>query len=195
MKNNLKKITYFTVIITLVLCISACSEKTTSTDVDTASAEVNTAEKNDKPKSDTDNPKEPEAPEPDNETNNPNSQPDTDNPDDTDSAENKVASYVANNGKSLEADFESQFYDKTAMTCDCKISADGTRVVVNCNITGFNDLDETETTKIKILASSMKPTAKSIITDISNIEPEITGVDFNICEEDGDAIATVSVNK
>ena len=60
---------------------------------------------------------------------------------------------------------------------------------------GFNDLADADKSKLKILAASMRNTANYALSIITEAEPEVTGADFNVCEEDGDLITTISVNK
>lgn len=201
MKKTLLKNLFFIIILTL--CLSSCSgksEKTDPTPVTTTESNIVTEEITPQETIDVEEPSHPEADiQEDKEPAKPNTDiesPDTGNSEITDdiSDEEKVATYVTQNGATLEADFETRFLSATGITCDCSIIPSGTTVVINCNISGLNDLAENEKTKVKLLASSMKPTAMSVLTEANNNEPAITGMYFNVCEEDGDLITTVSVS-
>ncbi len=201
MKKTLLKNLFFIIILTL--CLPSCSgksEKPDPTPVTTTESNIVTEEITPQETIDVEEPSQPEADIPeDKEPAKPNTDiesPDTGNSEITDdiSDEEKVATYVTQNGATLEADFETRFLSATGISCDCSIIPSGTTVVINCNISGLNDLAENEKTKIKLLASSMKPTAMSVLTEANNNEPAITGMYFNVCEEDGDLITTVSVS-
>lgn len=201
MKKTLLKNLFFIIILTL--CLSSCSGKSKKTDpmpVTTTESNIVTEEITPQETIDVEEPSQPEADiQEDKEPAKPNTDiesPDTGNSEITDdiSDEEKVATYVTQNGATLEADFETRFLSATGISCDCSIIPSGTTVVINCNISGLNDLAENEKTKIKLLASSMKPTAMSVLTEANNNEPAITGMYFNVCEEDGDLITTVSVS-
>lgn len=201
MKKILLKNLFFIIILTL--CLSACSGKSekpdptpvTTTESNIVAEEITPQETNDveepsQPEADVQEDKEPTKPDTDIESPNAGDSEITDDISD----EEKVAAYVTQNGATLEADFETRFLSATGISCECSIIPSGTTVVINCNISGLNDLAENEKTKVKLLASSMKPTAMSVLTDANNTEPAITGMDFNVCEEDGDLITTVSVS-
>ena len=201
MKKTLLKNLFFIIILTL--CLSSCSgksEKPDPTPVTTTERNIVTEEITPQETIDVEEPSQPEADiREDKEPAKPNTDiesPDTGNSEITDdiSDEEKVATYVTQNGATLEADFETRFLSATGISCDCSIIPSGTTVVINCNISGLNDLAEDEKTKVKLLASSMKPTAMSVLTEANNNEPAITGMYFNVCEEDGDLITTVSVS-
>ena len=201
MKKALLKNLFFIIILTL--CLSSCSgksEKPDPTPVTTTESNIVTEEITPQETIDVEEPSQPEADiQEDKEPAKPNTDiesPDTGNSEITDdiSDEEKVATYVTQNGATLEADFETRFLSATGISCDCSIMPSGTTVVINCNISGLNDLAENEKTKVKLLASSMKPTAMSVLTEANNNEPAITGMYFNVCEEDGDLITTVSVS-
>lgn len=201
MKKTLLKNLFFIIILTL--CLSSCSgksEKPDPTPVTTTESNIVTEEITPQETIDVEEPSQPEADiREDKEPAKPNTDiesPDTGNSEITDdiSDEEKVATYVTQNGATLEADFETRFLSATGISCDCSIIPSGTTVVINCNISGLNDLAEDEKTKVKLLASSMKPTAMSVLTEANNNEPAITGMYFNVCEEDGDLITTVSVS-
>lgn len=107
-------------------------------------------------------------------------------------AEKTVADYVNKNGKHIEEKAEALFSSKTGMTCNCSLKAKGTKLVVQCNIDGFDDLVDSDKTKIKILAGSVKSMLKTEFQAFTEEVPEVTGADIMICEEDGDLITTVS---
>lgn len=169
-------------------------EDTKPEETETVVSEEDKAEEK-QPESETNN----KTPEKNNKTENKN--PETSKPESNDTqeednsvnAEAKVSEFVNKNGKNIEEKGEKLFLSKTGMTCDCTVKANGTKLVLYCNINGLDDLVDSDKTKIQILAGSIKSMLKKEFKAYTEDIPEITGADFKICEEDGDLIATVSI--
>ena len=209
MKGFSFKILSFVFILALMLNLAACSEKkvtkTPKTEVaDEVSTTIETPKENEDDKQvDNDTEKATEA----EDTEKPHkkdeekdmkkdTEKDTESePVDPEKAKAKVLTFIENNKSDLESKFREEFFAKTGRECVCTVSASDTRVVFTCNLTGFNDLADADKSKLKILAASMRNTANYALSIITEAEPEVTGADFNVCEEDGDPITTISVNK
>ena len=209
MKGFSFKILSFIFILALMLNLAACSEKkVTETPEKEVADEVSTTietpkETKDNKPVDNDTEKVPETEDtekPDKKDEEKHIEKDTAKdteaePVDPEKAKAKVLTFIENNKSDLESKFREEFFAKTGKECVCTISANDTRVVFNCNLTGFNDLADADKSKLKILAASMRNTANYALSIITEAEPEVTGADFNVCEEDGDLITTISVNK
>ena len=184
----------------MVLSLAACGEKTEDQKDEPAAAEQTSAQTNETESAE---PTEPRQLNTEEEQNNEEGQQadtekeesnQTPTPNSTETPEDKVASYVKNNGASLTARLESEL-SSNGITSTCSVVASGTRIVFSCNLTDYDNLSSTDKAKIKIATIGLQPTASAELVKITEAEPEVTGADFKICEKDGDLITTISVNK
>ena len=205
MKKIISRILSLTIILALTLCLAACGENTENTDTKPAAATetanvTNTPEEPEKTEETTEtedkNTEEPQDETPKTEdSNEEGTQPDNDKvPENTVTEESKVSDYVKNNGSTLTSRLETELSAKN-IASTCTVSASGTRLVFTCKLSDYNDLSESDKSKIKIATIALKPTANSELAKITETEPAVTGADFKICETDGDLITTISVSK
>ena len=203
MKKIISRILSLTIILALTLCLAACGENKENTDTKPAAATetanvTNTPEEPEKNEETTEtedkNTEEPQDETPKTEdSDEEGTQPDK-VPENTDTDESKVSDYVKNNGSTLTSRLETELSAKN-IASTCTVSASGTRLVFTCKLSDYNDLSESDKSKIKIATIALKPTANSELAKITETEPAVTGADFKICETDGDLITTISVSK
>ena len=206
MIKNASKILIITIILALVLCLAACEKNSENTKTEPAvSTEVETAnvttikEKTEKEEVQTVDTKDENTEEKQDEKSNPEESNDeksesSETHDETIADETKVAEYVKNYGEILTSRMETELSAKN-VTSTCTVSASGTKLVFTCHLTDYNDVSESDKSRIKIAAISLKPMANTELAKITETEPAVTGADLNICETDGDLITTVSVGK
>ncbi|MBR5518623.1 MAG: hypothetical protein IKV86_06310 [Clostridia bacterium] len=210
MKINISKILSLTIILAMVLCLGACGEDAEKTDAKPA-ASAETADAPNTPVEEsvqeTEQPSEPasedssenteeEKTEDAQKSEEPSKQEADNNTksDNSTTPESKVAEFVKNNGASLTARLEKELSAKK-ITSTCTLASNGTRIVVTCKLAGYNNLSEADKYPIKLAAYALDSTVNTEFAKLVEKEPAISGADFKICEEDGDIITTISVNK
>lgn len=101
-----------------------------------------------------------------------------------------VAAYVDANRTEILNGFEEGF-SASGMTCTSSIAAEGTGFVVNVNINELNDVDSATADLMQQSYDAMSGTFDGMLEDMKKELPELTYFVFNICEADGDKLATI----
>ncbi len=104
-----------------------------------------------------------------------------------------VEKYVKEKGDSLIANFEEGF-TSSGMTCETTIKAVGDGIVVETRINGMDNIPEDSKKIMQDTYDAMSPAFEQLLDALKAEEPEIDYIDFNICEEDGDLLATIDID-
>lgn len=101
-----------------------------------------------------------------------------------------VAAYVDANRAEILSGFEEGF-SASGMTCNSSIAAEGTGFVVNVNINELNNVDSATADLMQQSYDALDSTFEGMLEDMKKELPELTYFVFNICDADGDTIATI----
>lgn len=111
------------------------------------------------------------------------------------SAESKVASYVNKYGDDFRAGMEETFAGTSGMTCRSSIKAVGTGIVVDMIINELEDVSQDVKDAMQDAYDSMDSEFEAILETIQEEVPEVTYLKINVCEKDGDVMATMKAGK
>lgn len=103
----------------------------------------------------------------------------------------KLAKFIEEQGSDMEEAFESSFGSSSGMDCECEISGEGTKLILDCKIDGFNDLSSSEKKQVQDIYDSMSSQFKTMFSPLKEEVSTLTEVVINVCEEDGDLIAKI----
>lgn len=101
-----------------------------------------------------------------------------------------VAAYVDAHRAEILSSFEEGF-SVSGMTCTSSVVAEGTGFVVKVNIDQLNDLDSATANMMQQTYDAMSSTFDGMLETMKQELPELTYFVFDICEADGDTIATI----
>ena len=108
------------------------------------------------------------------------------------SKEAKVEKFVKEHGKEF-SDGVAQGFSSSGMTCRATMEAKGEGVVVKIMIDQFDDLDAETKALAQASMNSASATLKQSLTAIQNEEEAVQFMEVQMCEKDGDLIASVTV--
>ena len=101
---------------------------------------------------------------------------------------------IETDGDAFEKNFEDSFSSSSGgLTCDCKLSVDGTKLVVDCLVEDIDDVPEETKAEMQTAYDAAKGELSEAFKPIKDEAPALTEVVMNICEEDGDVIASVNM--
>ncbi len=107
--------------------------------------------------------------------------------------EESVAAYVEENYDEICTSFETGF-SNSDLSCEATVRAEGANIILDVKINSVDNLSEEEK---QVLQTSLDNTKATLQDDLSTLKEEIPGLDsviLNICEEDGDFIATITLS-
>ena len=108
-----------------------------------------------------------------------------------DPAAKAVAAYVEEHKSELNSGIAESFAQSSGMECESKIYADGTKIVIDLNVIGLNDVPADQKELMQEAYDSLSETFDGMVSDMQKEIPEVTGLVINVCEEDGDLLAKV----
>lgn len=111
----------------------------------------------------------------------------------SDSDATAVQEYVDTYGNAFITSFEESFDESSGMDSTCTITAEGTKIVIQCNVAGLNDIDAETKDMLQSTYDGMKDQLTETFKPIKEELPELTGAVMKICEEDGDVLAEVDM--
>lgn len=102
---------------------------------------------------------------------------------------------VNEQGDSFEALFEESFSSTSGgLECDCKLSVKGTTLVLDNLVENINDVPEETKEEMQAAYEEAKDELAEGFKPIKTEAPGMSEVIFNVCEEDGDVIASVVIS-
>lgn len=110
-----------------------------------------------------------------------------------DTDEQKVAEYVTLYGSDIIAGFTSTMTNQ-GMTCIPTVRADGTNIVMDVRIQEFDNLPEAAIANAQLAFDSMKSVMTLAVSELKKELPSLNCLVLNMCEVDGDIIATLTVD-
>ena len=107
------------------------------------------------------------------------------------SAESKVASYVEKYGSSLVSGLEEAFATSSGMTCESSVKAEGTGIIIDIKINELDNLTQEQKDLMQGAYDAMGSSFDVTLTTVQKEISEVTYMTINVCEKDGDVVATI----
>lgn len=109
-----------------------------------------------------------------------------------DTTKTQVEKYVEIYGSLLEESFESGF-EQSGLNCTATVSANGNKIIIASNIDGINNVSSDEKAELQTYFDENKSELKDIFDGIQDNISSLEAIIINVCEEDGDLIATIEL--
>ena len=107
----------------------------------------------------------------------------------------EVVKIIEEQGAAMESSFKTSFEASSGgLTCECDIYADGTTIVMDVLIDGLNDCTDDVKEELQTAYNEIEPSLEAELAPLKDECESLTAVTYNICEEDGDVIATVTID-
>ena len=107
----------------------------------------------------------------------------------------KVAAYVEEYGDVLLESMEYSFAATSGLTCKSTIKAVGSGIVISIKINEFDDIPQETKDLMQQAYDAMSNTFEGTLKDLQAEVPEVTYIKINVCEKDGDILATIKAGK
>ena len=111
--------------------------------------------------------------------------------DKADADNSKIKEYVAEHKAELLSAMEQSFTASAGLSCDSDIEVKGMGIVISVNIDGLDDVPAEQKAQMKEAYDSMSSVFESSLELMQKDLPELEYYQVDVCEEDGDLLATV----
>lgn len=106
-----------------------------------------------------------------------------------DDAEDAVAAYVNENGDALAETLAAS----VGAECEVDVESEDCGIVITISMTGWDNIAKEAKEQVQELYDSAAATYSALM-DLARAElPELEFMTFNVCEEDGDLVATLTI--
>ena len=105
----------------------------------------------------------------------------------------KVADFVNAHRAELLESFESSF-TSSGLTCTSSIRASGTAFIIDVNVNELYDLDAETKAQLQSTFDSMDGVFDQLLPLMQQDLPELTAFTINICDRDGNQLASITAN-
>ena len=110
--------------------------------------------------------------------------------DKADADNSKIKEYVAEHKAELLSAME-QSFTAAGMSCDTDIEVKGMGIVISVNIDGLDDVPAEQKAQMKEAYDSMSSVFESSLELMQKDLPELEYYQVDVCEEDGDLLASI----
>ena len=109
---------------------------------------------------------------------------------------NPVQQYFDENGEAFLSSMVDSFASSSdGLTCKGDLKVEGSAVIVGILIDGLNDVTDDMKTQLQEIYAKDTASFDAILALMQTAVPELESIVFNICEEDGDVLASLKVGK
>lgn len=105
----------------------------------------------------------------------------------------KVAAYVKDNGDAIVDSFIGGL-TSSGMTCEADIKAVGCGIVLDAKINELEDVPDELKDQMQEMYDAMDSYFDAMLAAAQKELPELEYITFNICERDGDIVATLKID-
>lgn len=102
-----------------------------------------------------------------------------------------IVDYVENNKSTLISSMESSFATSSGMTCKSDIYVEDMGFVIKINVNELDNIDDATKAQLQSTYDSMDSTFETMLTTMQKEVPEIEYFELQLCEKDGDLLATI----
>ena len=106
-----------------------------------------------------------------------------------------VVEYVNENKSVLLESMEESFATSSGMTCTSDIEVIGSGIVISININELDNIPKETKDLMQEVYDAMSGTFEGMLSDLQKEIPEVTFMQINVCEKDGDVLATIKAGK
>ena len=106
-----------------------------------------------------------------------------------------VVEYVNENKSVLLESMEESFATSSGMTCTSDIEVIGSGIVISININELDNIPRETKDLMQEVYDAMSGTFEGMLSDLQKEIPEVTFMQINVCEKDGDVLATIKAGK
>ena len=103
----------------------------------------------------------------------------------------EIIEFVEKNKSELLKTMEESFATSSGMTCTSDIYVEGMGFVIVLNISEFDDLDDASKAMLQQIYDAMSGTFDSALATMQQELPDLEYFEIQICDTDGDLIATI----
>ena len=106
-----------------------------------------------------------------------------------------VVEFVNENKSELLESMEESFAASSGMTCTSDIEVVGSGIVISININELDNIPKETKDLMQEVYDAMSGTFEGMLSDLQKEIPEVTFMQINVCEKDGDVLATIKAGK
>ena len=106
-----------------------------------------------------------------------------------------VVEFVNENKSELLESMEESFATSSGMTCTSDIEVIGSGIVISININEFDNIPKETKDLMQEVYDAMSGTFEGMLSDLQKEIPEVTFMQINVGEKDGDVLATIKAGK
>lgn len=106
-----------------------------------------------------------------------------------------VVEFVNENKSELLESMEESFATSSGMTCTSDIEVVGSGIVISININELDNIPKETKDLMQEVYDAMSGTFEGMLSDLQKEIPEVTFMQINVCEKDGDVLATIKAGK
>ena len=106
-----------------------------------------------------------------------------------------VVEFVNENKSELLESMEESFATSSGMTCKSDIEVIGSGIVISININELDNIPKETKDFMQETYDAMSGTFEGMLSDLQKEIPEVTFMQINVCEKDGDVLATIKAGK
>lgn len=107
------------------------------------------------------------------------------------SSSSKIEKYVQEHKDELISSMESSFATASGMTCESSIRVEGNGFIISIKINEFEDIDADTKSQIQGVYDAMQSTFDAALDQMQMELPELEYYKVEVCEKDGDVLATI----
>lgn len=104
----------------------------------------------------------------------------------------EIQDYIDQNKSALLSSMESSFASSSGMTCSSSIKAQGNGMIISININELDDVDSATKNTLQSTYDSMQSTFDALLTQMQSEVSSLEYFTINVCEKDGDLLATIT---
>lgn len=105
----------------------------------------------------------------------------------------KIKEYVEANEDVLVSSVE-QGFAQSGMTCNSSVEVEGNGFAINININELDEVDDAIKSQMQLTYDSMSSVFDAMLTEAQKELPELEYIKVNVCEKDGDVLATITAD-
>ena len=106
-----------------------------------------------------------------------------------------VVEFVNENKSELLESMEESFATSSGMTCTSDIEVVGSGIVISIKINEFDNIPKETKDLLQETYDAMSGAFEGMLSDLQKEIPEVTFMQINVCEKDGDVLATIKAGK
>ena len=106
-----------------------------------------------------------------------------------------LEAFIKTQGDEFLSAFDKSFGESSGgMQCKSTLKVDGTKLVLDCSIQGINNVADAGKAQMQKVYEDNKEALKAGFAPLKSEVPTVSGIIINVCEEDGDILATINMD-